>query len=322
MTRSELQAPRGYGDLAVPAQRDSAPSPKRRRRRRFDATPYWLILPASVLLIGLMGYPLVRLVVQSFQHWGLRQIHGGYPPDWVGFDNYQQIFTDPMFWTAVERSVLLTVVMVGASMLIGVGIALLMQRVPAWVRWLITLSLVVAWSVPSVVSTEMFAWMTDYNYGVVNWLLGMPRHNWYINNVEGFGVASAVVVWGAVPLIAISTYAALSQVPSELVEAARVDGATSGQILRRITLPLIRPIIRLLTVLSIIWDLQVFAQIWVLRQSSPTQDYFTLGIYAYTKAYYSHSYGYASAVAIVIVLLLAMVVGVYMRSLSKLGGID
>jgi N,N'-diacetylchitobiose transport system permease protein len=75
-------------------------------------------------------------------------------------------------------------------------------------------------------------------------------------------------------------------------------------------------------VLSIIWDLQVFAQIWVLRQSNPTQDYFTLGIYAYTKAYYSHSYGYASAVAIVIVLLLAMVVGVYMRSLSKLGGID
>jgi N,N'-diacetylchitobiose transport system permease protein len=168
----------------------------------------------------------------------------------------------------------------------------------------------------------MFAWMTDYNYGVVNWLLGMPRHNWYISNVEGFGVASAVVVWGAVPLITISTYAALSQVPGELVEAARVDGATPGQILRRITLPLIRPIIRLLTVLSIIWDLQVFAQIWVLRQSNPTQDYFTLGIYAYTKAYYSHSYGYASAVAIVIVLLLAMVVGVYMRSLSKLGGID
>ncbi len=322
MTSSELQTPRVSGELAVPAQRESAPNPKQRRRRRFDATPYWLILPASVLLIGLMGYPLVRLVVQSFQHWGLRQIHGGYPPDWVGFDNYQQIFTDPMFWTAVERSVLLTVVMVGGSMLIGVGIALLMQRVPAGVRWLITLSLVVAWSVPSVVSTEMFAWMTDYNYGVVNWLLGMPRHNWYINNVEGFGVAGAVVVWGAVPLITISTYAALSQVPSELVEAARVDGATSGQILRRITLPLIRPIIRLLTVLSIIWDLQVFAQIWVLRQSNPTQDYFTLGIYAYTKAYYSHSYGYASAVAIVIVLLLAMVVGVYMRSLSKLGGVE
>ena len=134
-----------------------------------------------------------------------------------------------MFWTAVERSVLLTVVdgrrvdadrrrhraADAASPGLGAGGSSRCR-------------LVVAWSVPSVVSTEMFAWMTDYNYGVVNWLLGMPRHNWYINNVEGFGVAGAVVVWGAVPLITISTYAALSQVPSELVEAARVDGATSG----------------------------------------------------------------------------------------------
>lgn len=318
MVTTQVKGPRpkGYGK-----PRPATVPPRRRRRR--DATPYWLILPASVVLVGMMGYPVVRLIELSLQQWGLKQI---FNPDlgasWIGLRNFSEILHDHLFWTVVVRSVVLTAAMVSASMLAGVGIAIVMTRVPAWCRWLMTFALVLAWSVPSFVATEMFAWMTDYNYGVINWLLGTPRHNWYINNISGFTVATAVVVWGAVPLIAISAYAALGQVPHEIVEAARVDGASSGQILRRITLPLIRPIVALLTVLSVIWDFQVFAQIWVLRQGSPTPDYYTLGIYSYTKAYGGHAYGYASALAIITMLLLAGVIGLYFTSLAKLGGTE
>jgi N,N'-diacetylchitobiose transport system permease protein len=290
---------------------------------RRNLTPYGLIAPASVLLALIMGYPLVRLIVLSFQNWGLKQIYNpDAGPEFAGLANYRRLLDDSFFWTVVARSVLLTAVMVIGSMAAGVGIALVMRNVPGWCRWLVTLSLVVAWAVPHVVSTEMFAWLTDYNFGVVNWLLGIPRHNWYVNNVEGFGVASAVVIWGAVPLIAISTYAALTQVPAELVEAARVDGASSGQVLRRIVMPLIRPILALLTMLSVIWDFQVFSQIWVLRQGNPTNDYFTLGIYAYAKAYYSHQYGFSAAVAIVIMLMLGGAMALYLRSLARLSGVD
>jgi N,N'-diacetylchitobiose transport system permease protein len=316
VTSTEIKTPtQGYGQPERPA------IPRRRRRR--DLTPYWLILPASVVLIALMGYPLVRLVELSLQEWGLKQIFNpDAGADWIGLRNFRAIVSDDLFRTSVERSLILTVAMVVGSMVVGVGIALVMQRVPAWCRWLMTFALVLAWAVPSFVATEMFAWMTDYNYGVVNWLLGMPRHNWYVNNVTGFSVAVAVVIWGAVPLIAISSYAALGQVSRELIEAARVDGASGGQILRKITLPLIRPIIALLTILSVIWDFQVFAQIWVLRRDNPTPDYYTLGIYAYTKAYYSHAYGYASALAIVVMLILGIIVGIYLKALSKMGNVS
>jgi N,N'-diacetylchitobiose transport system permease protein len=294
----------------------------RRRRSSSYYTPYALATPALVVLIGVLGYPMVKLVILSFQKWGLAQIFDpDAGPQFAGLDNYQRIFSDSFFWTVLLRTVLVAAAMVVFSMLAGLGVALVMGRVPNWCRWLMTFSLVLAWAVPHPVSTEMFAWLTDFNYGVVNWLFGIPRHNWYIDNVQGLGVATAVVVWGAVPLIAITLHAALGQIPTELVEAARVDGASGFQVLRRVTLPLLRPILTMLTTLSIVWDFQVFTQIWVLRQANPTKDYFTLGIYSYAKAYYSHDYGYASALAVVTVLLLIGVMAVYLRQILRMGEI-
>lgn len=290
------------------------------RAARRSPTPYGLLTPALVVLAGVLGYPMVRLLILSFQQWGLDQIFGsdsGAP--FVGFRNYTRILKDDFFWTVLERTFLVAAAMVSLSMVCGVGVALLMRRVPAWCRGLMTFALVLAWAVPHPVATEMFAWMTDYNYGVLNYLLGIPRHNWYISNVQGFGVATLVVVWGAVPLIAVTVNAALLQVPKELMEAARVDGAGAVRVFRSITLPLLRPILLMLTTLSVIWDVQVFTQIWVLRQSNPTHDYFTLGIYSYAKAYYSHDYGYASALAVVTVLLLLGVMVAYLRQILRMG---
>ncbi|GAB1646362.1 sugar ABC transporter permease [Krasilnikovia sp. MM14-A1259] len=272
------------------------------------------------MLAGVLGYPLVKLVVLSFQRWGLAQIFNpDAEPSFAGLDNYRRIFSDRFFWTVLERTVLVAAAMVVLSMLVGVAVALLMQVVPAWCRWIMTFSLVLAWAVPHPVATEMFAWMTDYNYGVLNDLLGIPQHNWYLENTQGLAVATAVVVWGAVPLIAITVHAAHSQIPRELVDAARVDGASPVQVLRWVTLPLLRPILLMLAALSLIWDFQVFTQIWVLRQSNPTRDYFTLGIYAYAKAYYSHDYGYAAALAVVTVALLLGVMVAYLRQILRMG---
>jgi N,N'-diacetylchitobiose transport system permease protein len=293
------------------------------RRRRGALAPYTLATPALVVLAGVLGYPLIRLLILSFQQWGLNQIFSGSgSAPFAGLKNYRRILTDGFFWTVVERTLLVAAAMVVLSMVAGVGVALLMQRVPRWCRGVMTFALVLAWAVPHPVATEMFAWMTDYNYGVLNHLLGLDRHNWYISNVQGFGVATAVVVWGAVPLIAVTVHAALLQVPRELTEAARVDGASTLRVFRHITLPLLRPILLMLTTLSVIWDVQVFTQIWVLRQSNPTHDYFTLGIYSYAKAFYSHDYGYASALAVVTVLLLLGVMVVYLRQILRMGEVE
>jgi N,N'-diacetylchitobiose transport system permease protein len=309
-------------DRPQPPQRLNPPA-TRPKVRRAGITPYALATPALLVLAGVLGYPLVKLAILSFQQWGLEQIFNpGAGAPFVGLGNYRRIFSDGFFWTVLERTVLVAAAMVVVSMVAGVAVALLMQVVPAWCRWLMTFALVLAWAVPHPVSTEMFAWMTDFNYGVLNYLFGLPRHNWYIDNTQGFAVATAVVVWGAVPLIAITVYAALDQIPAELVEAARVDGASSLQVLRKVRLPLLRPILVMLTTLSVIWDFQVFTQIWVLRQSNPTRDYFTLGIYSYAKAYYSHDYGYASALAVVTVLLLLGVMVVYLRQILRMGEVE
>jgi N,N'-diacetylchitobiose transport system permease protein len=169
------------------------------------------------------------------------------------------------------------------------------------------------------VSTQIFAWMTEQNFGVLNYLLGLGQHNWYTDSRQGLAVATLIVVWGAVPFIAVTTYAALTQVPAELVEAARLDGAGGRQVFFGVTLPSIRPVLLIVTALSIIWDFNVFVQIWTLRNGAPSSDYQTLATYAYTQAYSSHEYGYASAVAVVTVLLLLAVMVVYIRQLVRSG---
>jgi N,N'-diacetylchitobiose transport system permease protein len=290
--------------------------------RRERSLPFLLIAPSVLVLIAVLGYPLARVVVLSFQRWGVEQIFGSGAPPFVGLDNYERILSDQVFWTVVWRTLLLTAVMVTASMLAGVGIALLLERVHTWVRRAMTFVLVLAWAVPSFVSTQIFGWMTQQNFGVLNHLLGTGQHNWYVNSVEGLAVATAVVVWGAVPFIAITTYAGITQVPAELIEAARIDGAGGRQVLTRITLPLIRPILVVVTSLSVIWDFQVFNQIWILRNGSPEAEYQTLTIYAYLRAYQGQEYGYASSVAVVTILLLIVVMIFYLRQIVRMGDVE
>ena len=293
----------------------SAPVSRRPRPR----LPYLLILPAIVVLVAVIGFPLVRVVILSFQEWGLAQIFSDASPPFVGLDNYSRILSDPVFWTVVVRTLVLTAIMVSVSMVVGVGLALLMERVPAWVRGCITFSLVMAWAVPTFVSTQIFAWMTEQNFGILNYVLGLGQHNWYTDSRQGLTVATLIVVWGAVPFISITTYAALTQVPAELVEAARLDGAGGRQVFFGVTLPSIRPVLVIVTALSVIWDFSVFNQIWILRNGAPSPDYQTLAIYAYTQAYQGHEYGYASAVAVVTVLLLLAVMVFYIRQLVQIG---
>ncbi|MFJ1704816.1 carbohydrate ABC transporter permease [Kitasatospora sp. NPDC088346] len=288
-------------------------------RRRTDRTPYLLVAPSVLVLLGVLAYPLGRVVVLSFQHWGVRQIFGAHGPDFVGTDNYTALLADPVFRTVLVRTVVLTAAMAGMSMAVGLGVALLMRRLPGWCRATLTCALVLAWSVPTFVSTEIFAWMTEYNSGVVNRALGISPHNWYADATQGLAVATAVVVWGAVPLIAVTLYAGLAQIPAELLEAARMDGAGAWRLLRSVVLPLLAPLLALLTTLSVIWDFQVFNQIWILRQGAPGEDYYTLGIYSYVKAYAGHDYGLASAAAVLTVLLLLGVMVAHLRQIARIG---
>jgi N,N'-diacetylchitobiose transport system permease protein len=292
--------------------------------------PYLLILPSLVVIGVIMAWPLYQLFVLAFQKFGLPQIlHMSHPkagkaPEWVGFHNFSQAFHDPQFWDTLQRTVIFTAVNVGATLVIGTAIAVLMMRVAKPIRLIMTAVLIFVWAMPQLVALTIWNWLFDQEFGVVNYVLtklhfgNFLHHNWYAEPWQGFMIVTFVVVWGAIPFIAITMHAALTQVPDELVEAARVDGASPWQVFRNVMLPILRPIIVILTSLSIIWDFQVFTQVYILRDNRPEPWYYLISIFSFVTSFKAHDYGYGSALAVITLFIMAFVSIFYIRQLIKI----
>jgi N,N'-diacetylchitobiose transport system permease protein len=302
-----------------------------RGRRRFQGgrhvTPYLLLIPALVVIGGVLGYPLYRLVTLSFQEYGLPELiaHKG---RWIGFENYKTILGDSLFWTVLARTVAFTAVTVGLTMLFGTLIALLLAALGKFMRLLITMGLVLVWAMPPVVSVNIWSWMVDYEFGVLNWTLAQlglesyAHHDWFLNPIEGFAIITAIVVWGAIPFVAITIFAGLTQVSRETIEAASIDGAGGFAVFRDITLPILKPIFVILASLSVIWNFQVFSQIWILRNARPEDHYYLLSIYSFVESFNTSRYGLGSAIALVMVLAMLGVTFIYIRQMVRIGEID
>jgi N,N'-diacetylchitobiose transport system permease protein len=288
------------------------------------ATPYALLLPATAVIGAVLAYPLYFMVRLSFQHYGLFQLirHKG---EWIGTRNYSEIFHDGTFWHVVLRTLVFTTVAVSLTMVLGTLIALLLAQLGSFMRLLLTAGLIFVWATPVVVAVDIWRWMVDFEFGFVNWLLtylhigNYNHHDWFVNVWTGWGVITALVVWGAIPFVAITVYAGLTQVPKELVEAASIDGASAWRIFRDVTVPLLKPIFVILISLSIIWDFQVFNQVWIMLDEQPSPDYYTMAVYAYHTSFQTSEYGLGSAIAIVMVAIMLVVSFVYIRQMVKIG---
>src|SRR5215471_15368919 len=190
------------------------------------AAPYLLIGPALLVIGAVMAYPMGFLASLSLQDYGLRELiaHQGV---FVGAANYARLAADPLFWQVVGRSVVFTALTVALSMATATLLALLMERVSGPVRLLLSGGLVFVWATPVVVAIDVWQWMFDYEFGVANWALtrlhvgNFVHHNWFENPIQGLAIIVALVVWGALPLLTITLYAGLMQVPRELIEAAK-----------------------------------------------------------------------------------------------------
>lgn len=307
----------------VPARRRS---PLRTRIAR-TAPPYLLLLPAIAVIGAVLGYPLYKLVVLSFQHYGLFELlrHQG---TWVGFDNYTTILHDAEFWRVLLRTIVFTAVNVGLTMLLATLIALLLARLGSFMRVLLSAGLVLVWAMPPVVSVNIWNWMVDYEFGVLNWTLtklgvgNFLHHDWFENPVSGLLVVTAIVVWGAIPFVAITLYAGLTQVPRDLVEAAEIDGANALKVFRDITFPILKPVFVICASLSVIWDFQVFSQIWILRNARPESGYWLMAVYSFVTSFSVSQYGLGSAIALVMVLIMLGVTFVYIRQMVRIGELE
>ncbi len=196
---------------------------------------------------------------------------------------------------------------------IGLLIALLLVRVSTWVRLVLSSGLVLVWSMPVVVAVQVFYWMTNFQNGVVNYVLttlgvgDFSQHDWYASTFSQLSLVTVLIVWGALPFVAITLFAGLAQVPHDLVEAAEVDGARPLAVFRDITLPIIRPILLILTSLSIIWDFGVFTQPYLLiGQQKITPGNYLMSIYLFEEGYIKADFGRGAAISILMLLIVAV----------------
>jgi len=315
--------------LAVAAETTPHWSGRRRRLGRARvlraSIPYWLILPVVAAIGAILGYPLYSLVKLSLQHYGLFELirHSG---QWIGLHNYGSVLRDSIFWHTLVRTVVFTGANVGLTMVLGTLIALLLVRVGAVVRVLLTSGLVLVWSMPVVVAVQVWSWMTNYQNGVVNYVLTKLhfgdyfQHDWYATTFSQLSLTTTLIVWGALPFVVITIYAGLAQVPHELLEAAEVDGARPWRVFRDVTLPILRPILLILTSLSIIWDFGVFTQPYLLiGQPKIHTDNYLMSIYLFEEGYFKSDFGRGAAISILMLLMVAALSVVYVRKMVRIG---
>ncbi|MEU6206408.1 sugar ABC transporter permease [Micromonospora musae] len=305
-----------------------------RRRRPVDRLPYLLLLPCLVVIGGLLLWPLGQVVAMSFHRLNnVRQLRGDREWPWVGLENYTQILGDPFFLTVLRNTVLFAAANVVLTMILGTLVGLLLNRLGRKMATFVASCVMLAWATPALTGTIVWKWIFDDTSGLVTWLFnalpdGVSQalfgrsdwtgYGWFNSPLLFFSILTLVVVWHSFPFIAVSVLAGLKSVPSELHEAARVDGANPWRVFWRITFPLLRPVFGILIVLSTIWDFKVFTQQFVLAGGTQDRSTFMLSIYSYAEAFSPPpKYGLGAAIAVILTVILLVVTGLYVRMVLK-----
>ncbi|GGV26496.1 sugar ABC transporter permease [Streptomyces longisporoflavus] len=298
-------------------------SPRRRSPR--PARGYWpyvLIAPAIGGMLYLLAYPLLRAVLISLQDFRLRQLIAG-DAQFVGLRNYRTLLSDPRFWEVVARTFAFMAVNVVLIMTISTLVALMTERLAKAGRTVVLCALVLAWAMPVVAATTVFQWLFHSEFGVVNWLLtslgfdSFDRYPWFADGGAAFAILVVLIVWQSVPFAAITLYSALTTVPSELYESARMDGASGPRIFRSVTFPMLRPIFVLVFSLEVIWTFKAFVQIWVMTRGGPGDATTILPVYAVQTALSSQRYDLGSAASMLTVVLMSGVLVLYFRQMFR-----
>jgi N,N'-diacetylchitobiose transport system permease protein len=301
--------------------------------RKRGAGPYLLLLPATAVIGALILWPAIQVGLFSFQDYGLMQISGVLPAQWIGFANYSQILHDPEFWKSLTTSVYFAIVVVPLTLIVGTLVGLLLVRLGPKMRTFVSVSALLAWATPAVSASVIFVWLVDPDGGVVDWALAkLPswlgggahwaQFSWTNATLPAYTVLTVMLVWTGFPFIAVTVLAGLRTLPTELLEAARVDGAGAWRTFWKVTFPILRPVFLVLALLSTIWDFGMFTQAYIVTGNLGNRDEYNLGLYEYSQAFTQPPhYGLASAAAFVLTIILLIVTVGYVRAAIKQGSL-
>lgn len=257
---------------------------------------FWFMLPAAALLLLFLAYPLVLGIYMSFT-----DVRIGRPGVFIGIENYEWLWDDPVFWLSVFNTILYTGVASVIKFAIGLYLALLLNKnmpFKAFIRAVVLIPFIV----PTVLSAIAFWWIYDPQFSIISWSLrelGLITEN--INFLgEVWNARWSVIfanIWRGVPFVAITLLAGLQTVSPSLYEAATLDGATPWQMFRYITYPILTPIIAVVMTFSVLFTFTDFQLIWVLTRGGPVNATHLMATLSYQWGILGGKLGEGAAVA-------------------------
>jgi trehalose/maltose transport system permease protein len=294
----------------------ATPVPTRRRSRRTklerrQTRLAWLLLLPSLAVVALVAiYPLGKTVYQSFTNQEFLALE---PTKWIGFDNYRQLWHDTLFRNSIWETIKFTLITVAFEFVLGLVIALVVNSNFKG-RGAMRAIMLVPWAIPTVVAAQMWKWMLDDTFGVINdagTRLHILSHSqaWISNPSTALAAVCAVDIWKTTPFVALLLLAGLQVIPRDLYEAADVDGASQLQQFWKITLPLLAPAILVTLIFRTLDALRVFDVFYVFFGNRP--DTQTMAIYNQDTIVGSGHVGYGAAISVAIFLIIALFVIIY-----------
>jgi multiple sugar transport system permease protein len=295
--------------LARNRQRDPARS--RALRRSESITGWAFVTPASVIILLFGAVPIVWSLVMSFQRNNLLS------PDtpFVGLSNYRHLVHDPAVLSATEHTIVYTVLFVPGTMLVGLFLAVAMNRDLKFI-WFYRTAAYATMAISTISEALVFIWLFDPSFGIVNYffsVVGLPQQQFLNNPSQALGVIVVMTIWGWTGFAVVIYLAALQGVPKELTEAAAIDGAGRWSIFRRVTLPLLSPASLFLAVWLTINALQLFDEVYLSTQGGPLGATTVLVYYLYKEAFVNFSFGYASAIAYMLFIVILVATAIQFR---------
>lgn len=262
-------------------------------------------------MAGVIIYPLVYAIWLSLH----RRLLIFDISKFVGIDNFAFLWRDDRFWNAFYNTVYFTGVSVALELILGLSIAVLLNR--SFKGKGLTRSIIlIPWAIPTVVSAKMWEWIYNSDFGILNHLLGV-NINWLGSAFWAMNAAIFMEVWKTTPFVALLLMAGLQTIDRDLYKSAKVDGASGWYIFRRITIPLLMPVILIVLIFRTLDAFRVFDSIYVLTGGGPANTTETLSIYAYKVLFQTLQFGYGSTISFAIFICVGIITILYVRLLRR-----
>ncbi len=297
---------------AAPTEPQRPTAVRSTARLRDMRTALLFIFPAMIGLIVFALVPTVRGIYLSFTEYSILG-----DPEWIGIANYTAIFADELFWNAMAVTIQYVAINIVFQIVIAIGLAMLMHRVAK--STFIRAALLLPYLVANVIVALLWFWMLDYQIGIVNEIIswmGLPRVAFFGSEQWAIPTIAAVNVWRHMGYTALLVFAGLQAIPHHVYEVASLDGASRTRTFWSITMPLLRPVLALVLVVTVIGSFQVFDTVAVTTGGGPVNATRVIQMYIYQKAFGESDFGYASALSVILFVILALVAFIQMKFLK------